>query len=223
MSEPIESLDDDDGEYVVFSAEALQFLPPEWRKELQAQLDDSRSVLKTVDKELSALSKLTTSLVDMVTLKYIQGRLTAFKFSATMAAFLELDMLTTAFVVTYARLQQGGGGSGFGPDVLPAHLRPVHEAIIELRNKRFAHNTGHHSISDAMEIGFVNGHFEIKLGLQVEYRIGGAPEWPELVNFIDVMMVDRMEKIRARLEAKTGRTWETPKGPPPDMLGPAAF
>ncbi|PVM85755.1 hypothetical protein DDF65_06350 [Caulobacter radicis] len=107
----MQRFDDGDGEYVVFSEEALQFLPKEWRDELQAQLDDSRGVLKTVDKELSALSRLSTSLVDMVTLKYVQGRLTAFRFSPTMAAVLELDMLTTAFVVTYARLQQGGGGT----------------------------------------------------------------------------------------------------------------
>jgi len=212
----IDQADDDGGEYVVLPEEALQFLPREWRDQLQEVVDGTRAVLKAVDNELTSLSKLTSSLVTLVTLKHIQSRLTAYEFAPTMEAFLELDMLTTAFVVTYARLQQGGGGSGFGRDALPNHLRPIHDGIIDLRNRRFAHNAGHHSMSDAMEIGFSDGDFEIKLGLQLGFHVGGAREWPELVAFVDELMVDRMERIRARLEAKTGQRWAMPEGPPPE-------
>lgn len=63
-----------------------------------------------------------------------------------MDAILELEMLITAFVVTYTRLSQGGAFSGFDRSELPEKFRPFHDEIIELRNQRFAHNDGHHTI-----------------------------------------------------------------------------
>lgn len=207
---------EDSDEYVVLPESALQFLPSEWRRHLQESADGGRAVLKSVDRELSALSKLTSSLFSLATLKHVQARLTAYKFSATTEAILELDMLTTAFAVTYVRLQQGGGGSGFARGSLPEPLRPIHDEIVDLRNKRFAHSAGHHSISDAMEIGFSDGNFEIELGLDLRFHVGGRTEWPKLVKFVDELMVDRMEKLRARLEEKTGQRWRMPKGPAPE-------
>jgi hypothetical protein len=203
---------DEPNEYFAVPEEALDQLPPEWRDELQAIVADGRAVLKSVDKELSALSRLSTSLVTLVSLKHVQDRLSAFRFAATMEAILELDMLTTAFVVTYARLHEGGGGSGFSRDVLPRPLRPIHDEILELRNKRFAHQAGHHSVTDAMEVGFDDEGFKLKLGLQLGFHVGGRREWPELLNFIDAMMVERLEKLQTRLTEKTGRAWAFPKG-----------
>ena len=133
-----------------------------------------------------------------------------------MDAILELDMLTTAFVVAYVRLHQVGNGSGFSRDILPEKLRGIHDQIIEMRNKRFAHNDDHHSVSNAMEIGFEGDRFLIKFGLTLGYHIGGATEWQELVKFLDTMTVERMEKLLARLKEKTGHDWILPAGPAPD-------
>ncbi|MET4790958.1 hypothetical protein ABIF64_003136 [Bradyrhizobium japonicum] len=44
-------------------------------------------------------------------------------FELQMEAFLELEMLTTAFVVTYVRLHQGGSRSGISRDSIPEKLR----------------------------------------------------------------------------------------------------
>jgi hypothetical protein len=208
-----DEIGDEPNEYFVVPEEAFEQLPPEWRDQLQAIAEDGRAVLRSVDKELSALSRLSTSLVTLVSLKHVQDRLSAFRFAATTEAILDLDMLTTAFVVTYARLHQGGGGSGFSRDVLPGPLRPIHDEIIELRNKRFAHQAGHHSVTDAMEVGLDDEGFKLKLGLEVGFHVGGRREWPELVNFIDAMMAERLEKLQARLTEKTGRPWAFPKGP----------
>lgn len=205
---------DESDEFIVVPEEALDQLPQEWRDALQKVVADGRAVLKSVDKELSALSRLSTSLVTLVSLKHVQDRLSAYRFAATMEAILELDMLTTAFVVTYVRLQEGGGGSGFSRDALPEPLRPIHDEILDLRNKRFAHQAGHHSITDAMEVGFDQEGFKLELGLQLGFHVGGRREWPELVNFIDAMMAERLGKVQARLTEKTGRPWTFPKGPP---------
>lgn len=214
MSDQQDETSDEANEYFVVPEEALEQLPQEWREALQAKVADGRAVLKSVDKELSALSRLSTTFVTLVSLKHIQGRLSAYRFAATMEAILELDMITTAFVVAYVRLHEGGAGSGFSRDMLPEHLRPIHDEIRELRNKRFAHQAGHHSVSDAMEVGFDDEGFKLKLELQLGFHIGGRQEWPELVKFIDAMMAERLEKLQARLSEKTGRPWAFPKGPP---------
>lgn len=216
MQEKSGEHEDQDEEYYVVPEAALQFLPEEWRDHYQKIAEDGRAVLKSVDQELSQLSRLSQSFATMVVLKHIQKRLAAYRFEAEMDAFLELDMLTTAFLVTYVRLHQGGSSSGFARDALPAKLRESHNQIIELRNKRFAHSAGHHSISDALEIGFLDDRFVVKLGLSLGYHIGGANEWHDLVKFLDVMFVERLEKLLAKLTEKTGHEWTVPHGPAPE-------
>jgi hypothetical protein len=205
-------------EYYVVPEEAIQHLPAEWREQLQTIADDGRAVLKSVDNELSQLSRLSLASFNLVTLKHVKQRLTDYRFSPTMEAILENEMLVTAFVVTYVRLHQGGVGSGFARGALPEHLRKFHDEIIELRNKRFAHNAGHHTVNEAMEIGFEGGRFDIKLGSELRIQVGGANEWQELVDFIDGLIADRFDKTVTKLAEKTGFEWSLPKGPSPEEM-----
>ncbi|MBR0926310.1 hypothetical protein [Bradyrhizobium nitroreducens] len=214
QNDPIET--EEEPEYYSLPEEAIQFLPEEWRNHFQAMADDGRAVLESVDKELSQLIRISNSFTSLVALKYAAERLSEYKFAADMKAFLELDMLTTAFVVTYVRLHQGGIGSGFARDILPEKLRRAHDQIIDMRNKRFAHNDGHRSISNAMEIGLEDKRFIVGFNLTLEFQVGGAPEWQDLAKFLDVMTVEKIEKLLARLKAKTGHDWVWPKGPAPD-------
>jgi hypothetical protein len=207
---------DDEPEYYVLPEEALKYLPEEWRNEFQARADSGRAVIESVEKELSQLARISNSFTSLVALKHAQKRLSEYTFAADMDAVLELDMLTTAFVVAYARLHHGGNGSGFSRDVLPEKLRETHDQIIGMRNKRFAHNDDHHSVSNAMEIGFEGSRFLVKFNLTLGYYIGGATEWHELVKFLDAMTVARMEKVIARLKEKTGHDWVMPTGPAPN-------
>lgn len=216
MADEINEVKDSRDEYYVIPEEAIPYLPSEWQQQIQAMATDGRAILKSVDSELSHLSRLSFASINLVTLKHIKQRQADYRFAPTMESVLENEMLVAAFVVTYARLQQGGVGSGFARDVLPERLRRFHEEIIDLRNKRFAHNAGHHTVNDAMEIGFHDGRFDVRLGSEFRIQIGGAPEWQELVDFIDGLMADRMDKVVAKLTEKTGFEWSLPKGPPPE-------
>ncbi len=207
---------DSEPEYYALPEEALQYLPEEWRNHFQAMVDSGRAVMDSVEKELSQLARISNSFTSLVALKHAQKRLSEYKFAADMDAILDLDMLTTAFVVAYVRLHQGGTGSGFSRDSLPEKLRGIHDQIIDMRNKRFAHNDDHHSVSNAMEIGFEGNRFLVKFGLTLGYHVGGATEWHELVKLLDMMTVERMEKVIARLKEKTGYDWVMPTGPAPD-------
>jgi hypothetical protein len=216
MNETESDPEDDTEEFYILPEGAIQFLPEEWRNQIQAIADDGRTVLKSVDNELTQLVRLSHSFVNLVTLKHIQRRLLAYEFKPEVKAILELEMLTTAFVVAYVRLHEGGSGSGFSRGKLPQNLREVHDHIIELRNERFAHNGGHPSAESALEIGFEDDRFDIKLGFTLGYHVGGRTEWKELVQFLDAMFFYRLCNLATRLKEKTGRDWNYPAGEAPE-------
>ncbi|MHB0773776.1 hypothetical protein ACYCVF_35465 [Bradyrhizobium sp. 1.29L] len=207
---------DNETQYYMLPEEALQFFPEEWREHFQAMADNGRAVLESVEKELSQLARISNSFNSLAALKYSHKRLSEHKFAPDMESVLELDMLTTAFVVSYVRLHQGGIGSGFSRDVLPENLRPIHDQIIDMRNKRFAHNDEHHSSENAMRIESEGNRFYVIFNLKLGYYIAGATEWHELVKFLDAMTVERMQKVFARLNEKTGYEWIMPTGPAPE-------
>lgn len=200
-------IEEEDTEYFVVPEEAFQHLPDDIRDQYESMASDGRAVLKSVDKLLNQAGRISRSMIDLVTLRHTQERLWGLNFKPDMESFLELDMLTTAFVVTYVRLQQGGGGSGFARESLPEHLRAKHDEIIELRNKRFAHSDDHHSVTDMMEINYSDDAFEILPSLSLRVQVGGAPEWKELVEAIESIFAERSEKLVSRLTAKTGHRW----------------
>lgn len=206
----------EEAEYYMLPEEALHLLPEEWRNSFQAMADNGGAALDSVNKELLQLSRISNSFTSLVALKHAQKRLSEYKFVADMDAIMELDMLTTAFVVAYARLHHGGNGSGFSREILPENLRSVHDQIIEVRNKRFAHNDDHHSVSNALGVEFDGNRFFLKFNLTLGYYVGGATEWHELVGFLDRYTVERMEKLLARLKQKTGYEWIMPTGPAPE-------
>ncbi len=204
-----------DDEYYMLPEEAFHLLPEEWRNSFKAMADNGRAALESAERELQQLARISNSFTSLVALKHAQKRLSEYKFDTNMDSIMELDMLTTAFVVAYVRLHQGGSGSGFDRKILPEKLRSVHDEILEMRNKRFAHNDDHHSVSNALELQFDGDRFFLKFGLTLGYHIGGATEWHELVSFLDHFTVEKMEKILVRLKRKTGYEWIMPNGPPP--------
>ncbi|QOZ66603.1 MULTISPECIES: hypothetical protein [Bradyrhizobium] len=176
--------------------------------------DDGRVILKSVDHELSQLIRVLNSFAAVVALKHVQKRLSAYKFELKMEAFLELEMLTTVVVVTYVRLQQGGSGSS--RDSIPEQLRSIHDRVVGLRNKRFAHNDEHDTVSNALEVWFEDNRFELKFGLSLGYDIGGAKEWPDLVSAVETLYLERIEKLLARMKQKTSHEWALQSGPAPE-------
>jgi len=207
MEDKTPAAEKESDEYYVLPEEAIALLPEEWQDQIQARISDGRAVLKSVDRELSQLGRLSNSLIALATLKHVRDRLVSYRFAATMDAVLELDMLTTAFIVTYVRLHEGGTGSGFARDVLPERLRSFHDDIISLRNRRFAHTGDHDSVSEAMEIGLQDDRFEVKLSISLGFHIGGATEWQEIVDVLDTIYAERCFKLLSRLKEKTGHDW----------------
>jgi len=203
-----------DKEYIVFPEEAIKYLPPEWQQRFHKIVDDGKAVLEDADANLKNLNRLVHAFPTMASLRYIQHRLSSTKFEPTMDWALENDTLTMAFVTTYARLIEGGMGSGVSRKSIPSDLRAIHDDIIRLRNKRYAHNGGHESISGSLQIEFENGRFDIGVTFKMGFHVGGANEWKSLVEFLDNLMIERLNVQLRKLEERTGFKWNFPSGPP---------
>nr|WP_281720601.1 hypothetical protein [Nitrosomonas nitrosa] len=205
-------------EYVSFSEDAIKYLPEEWQRYLLALKEEGQGVLEIADENLRILNRIAHAFPTMASLRYIHHRLASTKFEPTMEWAHENDMLTLAFVTTYARLIHGGIGSGVSRNSLPVELRPAHDDIIKLRNKRYAHNADHDSVSGSLEVGFEGGKFDISVNFNMGFHVGGALEWKTLVEFLDGLMFSRLHSQLEKLREKTGREWTFPSGPPPEWI-----
>lgn len=208
-----------DDEYVCIPEELIKHLPSEYRVDVDAKKQHVKDVLKIADKDIKNLIRLTNAIPTTSSLRYIHHRLETAKFDVTTEAVMEQEMLTTAFIVTYSRLfASGSGGSGVSRKQIPAHLRAIHDDIIELRNKRYAHNGEHETIGSDVQIDFDGTDFNVSLEIDFCFHVGGKDEWGELVAFLDAHMHQRLAKILSRLKTKTGYEWTTPVGPAPDWV-----
>ena len=181
---------------------------------------EGEKLLVSAYKDLENLQRVMASATTVASLRYIHHRLASIEFEPTEDWALEHEMLTLAFVTTYARLINGGVGTGFSRGTLPAELRSFHDDIIDLRNKRYAHNSGHASIESELVIDFNGDKFQVESRINMETYIGGARQWKDLVVFLDRAMFDRIHAVLARLSEKTGRDWVFPSGPPPKWVSP---
>lgn len=217
MKEKAQPTISEDEEFIYIPEELFELLPPEYREAVEARRQQGIEAIAIVDKDIQNLIRLAKAFPTTVSLRYILSRLRTAKFEATMEAVLEQEMLTTAFVVTYARLFiSGSGGSGVARDQIPSHLQAVHDDLIEIRHKRYAHNAGHSSIESGIQVDFDDQQFNVSLQLKLGSYIGGRNEWEELTAFLDAHMHDRVYKILARMKEKTGYEWTFPTGPAPD-------
>jgi hypothetical protein len=218
MSSEQQNLWEDD-EFVYVPEELFKFLPEEYREAALARKQQGEDVLQVVDKDIQGLIKLANAIPTTSSLSYIYHRLRTAKFEATAEAMMEQEVLTTAFIVTYARLfASGDGASGVSRRRIPGHLQSVHDDILELRNKRYAHNGKHQTVNSGITLDFDDNGFQIGVQMNVGFYVGGRDEWAELITFIDTHMHERLTKILRRLKEKTGYDWTFPIGPTPDWV-----
>lgn len=193
----------EDDEFVYVPEKLFKHLPKEYRDLADARKQEGENILRIVDKDIQGLIRLINAIPTASSLSYIYHRLRTSKLEMTAEMMMEQEILTTAFIVTYARLfASSDGASGVVRNVVPEHLKPVHDEIIQLRNKRYAHNGSHHTLSNGINIGFDENGFQIKMEMSHGFYLGGKDEWRELITFIDAHMHERLMKILSRLKKR---------------------
>ncbi|KND57355.1 hypothetical protein BVER_02736 [Candidatus Burkholderia verschuerenii] len=209
----------EDEKYLHVPEELFDLLPAEYRAALEERKEQGTDAIQKVGKELNGLLRLCSTIQTVASLRYMYDRLRATTFEITTEGALEQDMLTTAFVVTYARLfGKRGGGAGISSGEIPAHLRNVHDALLDVRHKRYAHDGGHDSVETGIRIDFDEAGFELQLQMRFGFYVGGRNEWQDLLIFLDEHMYERVQKTLRRLKEKTGYDWKFPDGPAPQWV-----
>lgn len=210
----------EDENFVYIPETLFQHLPKEYRKAAEARKKQGKDVLRIADKDIQGLIRLINAIPTTSSLSYIYHRLRKAKFEETAEAIMEQEILTTAFVVTYGRLfASTDGTSGISKGRIPAHLKSVHDDIIVLRNKRYAHNGNHETVKSGITVDFDDNGFQLGVQMSLGFHVGGRDEWEELISFIDKYMHEQLTKILGRLKAKTGYDWTFPIGQEPDWVG----
>jgi hypothetical protein len=209
----------EDNEFVYVTEELFKHLPQKYREAAHARKQQGEDVLRIADGDIKKLIRLINAIPTTSSLSYIYHRLRASKFEVTTVAFMEQEMLTTAFIITYARLfASGDGASGIPKGKIPEHLRPMHDELMQLRNKRYAHNGSHGTVTNGIIVNFDDSGFRIQPQMTLDFYVGGRDEWNDLITFIDEYMHERLTKIICRLNEKTGYEWTFPSGPAPDWV-----
>ena len=207
----------EDDNYIYIPEELFEHLPAAHRETAETRKKQSREMLQVAEDDLRRLAQLVNTSLATSSLSYIFHRLRAAGFQADAEGFMEQEMLTTAFVVTYARLfTSGKGRSGVSRDTLPEHLQSIHDDIMSLRNKRYAHSDDHTSVAATLTIAFDDERVHVQPQMLMGLHFGGRNEWAELIAFLDGLMHDRLQKILRRLNDKTGKEWTFPTGDAPD-------
>lgn len=134
-----------------------------------------------------------------------------------MELIFEIDMMQAALAVEYSRVFVSGSRR-VSRDKVPVHLRSVHDEIMELRNKRYAHDDTHASVENSVNIWIEGERVTVVSGAEMKMCLGAPPEWEELIKWLGRFLVEQTEKQLKRLTEKTGLEWVQPKGPPPGWL-----
>lgn len=207
-------------DYYSVSEEFFSKLPADLRAPFEQIMKKGSEIISGCDKEIESLIRLIKVIPTTTSLSYIYRRLRTTKFKITTESMMEQEMLTTAFVVSYARLfAKSNGTCVLQRNHLPAHLRAVHDELYKIRNERYAHNGGHKSIDTLVGFAFSGTQFYIQAQMSLGLHIGGRNEWEDLIKFIDASMHERLYKILARLKEQTGYEWLFPDGPTPSWVG----
>ncbi|EMX2273474.1 hypothetical protein [Yersinia enterocolitica] len=207
-------------DYYCIPEEIFNQLPTELRAPFEEIMKKGREMICGADKEIDSLIRLIKAIPTTSSLSYIYHRLRTSKFEATSDALMEQEMLTTAFVVTYARLFVTSNGiCVLKRGHIPAHLRGVHDELYKIRNERYAHNGGHESIDSSVGFAFSGTQVHINVQMSLGLHIGGRDEWEDLVKCLDALMYERLYKILGRLKDKTGYEWIFQNGAEPDWVG----
>ncbi|NKX75013.1 hypothetical protein HGG73_12690 [Rhodobacteraceae bacterium R_SAG3] len=210
----------EDDEFVYVPEELFKHFPQEYRDAVQARKQEGEDLLRIADNDIQGLIRLLNAIPTTSSLSYIYHRLRTSVTEVTQAAVMEQEVLTTAFIVTYARLFASSNGTiKLSRSDIPDRLKSVHDDIMDLRHKRYAHNDAHKTVSNGVGVIFDDDGFSLRAQMSLGLYFGGRDEWKDLITFIDAHMHERLFRILDRLTKKTGYKWSFPSGPAPDWVG----
>lgn len=138
----------------------------------------------------------------------------------TMDFIFDNDALHSALVMAYGRIFTTGPRK-IARKKVPIELRPIHDELIDLRNKRYAHNDRHESVETLLDFEFDGSTIILKTGLSLQIVFGAPEHWKQLFDWLNIYLHDQLESQLKRLSDETGYKWEQVRGPVPSWVADA--
>lgn len=162
-------------DYYSIPEEVFNKLPADLRAPFEPIMKEGAEIISGCDNEIKSLISLIKAIPTTSSLSYIYHRLRNTKFEIATESMMEQEMLTTAFVISYARLfAKSNGTCVLQRNDLPLNLRAVHDDLYKIRNERYAHNGGHESIDTSVGFVFSGTQFHIQAQMSLGLHIGGS-------------------------------------------------
>lgn len=166
--------------------------------------------------DIARLNRMTNNIYSLNVAEYAFERLAALPPTPNSMEFmLEVEALTTGLVTSYARLFTSSEGSiKLKDDIVPDHLRPVHDEIMEFRNRRYAHHGAHPSMTTSTALTAEGLDIVLEQQMSFEFRVGVARHWGPLIVWLRGYLHDRSQAELQYLSRKSGFVWRMRQGPP---------
>ncbi|MGJ1417536.1 MULTISPECIES: hypothetical protein [Sphingobacterium] len=163
-------------------------------------------------KDIEQLNKMLLNMYALSSIRYWYSRLDSFNDKSNyQESLLMLEGLTTSIVISYGRIfQSGNGATTLSRSIIPAELRKVHDYILLLRNKKYAHHEKHNSIEAKIELKYVDSTISVDANIQMVFCWGAPREWKPLFKWLDEYFYTNIHKQLDRLTNMTGVRWDIP-------------
>lgn len=137
----------------------------------------------------------------------------------TIELILTNEIFTTSVVIAYGRLFAGTTNTTQLDDrKIPAALRPAHDEIIGLRNKRYAHHGAHQTVENRSWLTLEGADVYIEQQIENSMTFGGPRHWAPLFDWLRQHMYDTMKSQLAYLTRVSGLTWKMREGSSPSWM-----
>ncbi|WP_426330044.1 hypothetical protein [Pedobacter sp. R-06] len=177
-------------------------------------------LIKENQRHIERLNKMILNLHSVANIRFWYWSLGNFSKSSNIHKdLMNMDALTTSIVISYGRLFAGGNGSiKLKDDIIPDSFKLVHDAIIDLRNQKYAHHGGHRSIESVIKIEYIDSTLSIFPTMNLDICFGAPKEWASLFEWLDNFMYANIDKQLFFLTRKTGIEWKIPHGDAPEWV-----
>ncbi|MGY2992882.1 hypothetical protein [Mesorhizobium sp. URHB0026] len=146
-------------------------------------------------------------------------RMETLKREVTLENVLEIDGLLLAFSVTYGRLFTEAAGEFPRLDrnavYKTGELRTTHDRIMEIRNKRYAHEGAGRDIEFSMGVELKDSVLTVKPSIAFAIPGHEFPSYRTLIDVLQTYTYEKLHKIIVKASSALGVRVDFPHGPPP--------
>lgn len=175
--------------------------------------EDADDVINENKRDINRLRLTTTNIMTVHHLKFHldwldQNKVEGDASTVSLTSIMEIEAITTAFVVSYGRIFSSTKGvTKYVRKNVPEKHKEAHDEIISLRNERYAHHGDHESYGVELDLTVFEDRVETGIHYLSESNVGVPQNWWDLINWLEVYVRESFNNQLSHLSNKTMRTW----------------